>query len=54
MATPSPIAAITFARRAANSSGGKISAPVNTGCAEGSAVRIAAVATARSACFIGG
>ena len=33
MATASPIRSMTLARRAANSSGGKISSPVNTGCA---------------------
>src|SRR5258706_12777699 len=41
MATPSPTRSMTLARRAANSSGGKMSVPVNTGCADG----IAASAT---------
>src|SRR3954449_12038997 len=34
IATPSPILAITRARRAANSSDGKTSGPVKTGCAK--------------------
>src|SRR6478736_7242884 len=41
MATPSPIFSMTRARRAANSSGGKISDPRNTGCAA-SVVSVAA------------
>src|SRR6185369_10714340 len=49
MATPSPIASITFARRAANSSAGKTSGPRNTGCAESSTVRLATRATLNNA-----
>src|ERR1043166_253343 len=39
IATPSPIFAMTRARRAANSSGGKMSDPVKTGWAERGRVR---------------
>ena len=38
MATPSPICASSFARRAENFSDGKISSPRNTGCAVGAAM----------------
>ena len=45
----SPIRSMTFARRAANSSGGKISAPVNTGCAEGLASKRSSARVIRGA-----
>ena len=44
IATPSPMRSITRARRAANSSGGKISAPVKTGCADSQATTASSAA----------
>src|SRR6188474_683466 len=52
MATPSPIFSITFARRAANSSGGKISVPLKTGWAAGSAASASTAASDMSRCLM--